>query len=106
MENVDLRMPLTVGLNLRTVAARLHRAPGARPVLRRVEECPTTVVGATGLQPLPRPVRHARGHFGEDAPECPSHAACGGLEPRPAFGEADGEAGARRRAVEDGRGAG
>src|SRR5438067_2232966 len=73
IEKVDLRVPFTVGVNLRTVAARLHRAPRARLVLRRVEERPAAVLRAAGLQAPPRPVRHAGRYLGEDAADCTGH---------------------------------
>src|SRR5205085_9712590 len=100
IEKVDLRVPFTVGVNLRTVAARLHRAPRARLVLRRVEERPAAVLRAAGLQAPPRPVRHAGRYLGEDAADRTGHAARRGLQARALLVEAHAEPRAPSGAVE------
>src|SRR3954447_21567995 len=64
----SLRPPAyPVAPGLAAVAADVHRAPGARSILRPVVERPAAL--AAGLQPGPRPLEHRRVRCGENHAE-------------------------------------
>ena len=65
----------TVGANLLTVPAALHRAPRPRAVPGRVDEGPAAVVGTARLHTLPRAVGHPARDLGDDSPDRAAHAA-------------------------------
>ena len=98
-------MPLAVRVDLRAVAARAHRAPGARVVLRRVEVPPLAVVRAAGLQPAPGAVGHRVRDAHEDPPDRSGDAGRRGLEAHRAVREARREPRPLRRHVENRRAA-
>src|SRR5581483_5407091 len=64
-----LPQSLAVRTRLRAIAARAHRTPRARVVLRVVEEGPFAVVRAAGFEPRPASIGDGGMHARDDAAE-------------------------------------